>query len=448
MQKMGSMSYLEPAAATPTRAVRRSGRIPSGSDERASAREQAAIRSTRAAPPILSGDFSAAAELKVRANECSFPGRLYKHVRYSYGAERFARSPTICLLEHKLFVAAWLRSFLRDTAAAPAIIYGGLQQQLPGSWPAFSEAELVRALEKRLAQPGGHRFVLKAATEYGSRQLLLMSKCEWERGRWNAFPPWRARRAQHARQGDGHLNDYNGVADPEGVERRGVVLMERYPPFVEEGGCDARELMVEGVELKVKDPLWIELKVFVVFGELTSATIYRVTPQLVTMPIYFLPDGRIERYGGRRRRPPLRPLPPRQPRRGVEGCGGRRDRRSDPGAQRRGLVSPRHLPPRRWRRRASTRSRIPAGAAKIRGPGCGSSAHTGRAASVPSPARRSGGRSPPPPRCRRRRGSHRTNQCRGRARAASCAPTTSPPRIARCFAPRNTLSRVSISILP
>ena len=217
-------------------------------------------------------------------------------MRYSYGAERFARSPTICLLEHKLFVAAWLRSFLKDTAAAPAIIYGGLQQQL-GSWPAFSESELVRALEKRLARPGGHRFVLKAATEYGSRQLLLMSKCEWERGRWNASAVARVARSMLAKETE-HLNDYNGVADPEGVERRGVVLMERYPPFVEEGGCDARELMVEGVELKVKDPLWIELKVFVVFGELTSATIYRVTPQLVTMPIYFLPDGRIERYGG------------------------------------------------------------------------------------------------------------------------------------------------------
>ena len=74
---------------------------------------------------------------------------------------------------------------------------------------------------------------------------------------------------------------------------------------------------------------------------------------------------------------------------------------------------------RRWRRRASTRSRTRAGAAKIRGPGCGSSAHTGRAASVPSPARKSGGRLPPPPRCRRRRGSHRTNQCRARGRASS-----------------------------
>ena len=139
--------------------------------------------------------------------------------------------------------------------------------------------------------------MLKAATEYGSRQLLLMSKCEWERGRWNASAVARVARSMLAKETE-HLNDYNGVADPEGVERRGVVLMERYPPFVEEGGCDARELMVEGVELKVKDPLWIELKVFVVFGELTSATIYRVTPQLVTMPIYFLPDGRIERYGG------------------------------------------------------------------------------------------------------------------------------------------------------
>ena len=178
------------------------------------------------------GDFSAAAELKVRLRRKRYlpdvGARALQLRRRALRAHHESASS-----EHKLFVAAWLRSYrppIRRScmkivvAHAATRIVARLRQRSSAARPARRGASPSR--EAPLRAQGGDRVRQPAAPPHVEVRVGSAGA--------GTPPPWRASRAACWTE---HLNDYNGVADPEGVGAAAVVLgWNGTRPFVEEGG--------------------------------------------------------------------------------------------------------------------------------------------------------------------------------------------------------------------
>jgi len=123
--------------------------------------------------PRLSSDFSLLPEIE-RAH-FAFPN--YR-TRLRWMMRRYRRSPSLGLLENKLFTHSIVKEVLGGTPIP--ILYGALATKALGDWPRYNRTAFKRAMA------GRRRFVLKPATNGGGKDVLIMTPQRYDRERWDA----------------------------------------------------------------------------------------------------------------------------------------------------------------------------------------------------------------------------------------------------------------------
>lgn len=165
---------------------------------------------------------------------------------------RYRTSPTVGLLENKLLGNQVLEQYLN--LPVQDVIYGGFALRPLGRWPRYERKEFVDVMSSYKS----HNFVVKPLTNAGSAGVLVMNSEKWVKGNWTID-----KIADHV-ESFFVGKDYSTMGQQ--YERRGVVVQTSFLD-------DNADISPGNFHSKETTGVNLELKVLVVFGELTSARV-------------------------------------------------------------------------------------------------------------------------------------------------------------------------------